>query len=50
LRVRGKGGRNIWRFNFGHSLSIKIMEVEGRTLEALSAIFEAIFRGFDQNF
>ena len=44
-RVRGKRGRSPWRFDFSHSLSIEIMEGEGRALETLSAIYG----GFNQN-
>ena len=31
-------GRSLWRFNFGYSLSTKVVEGEGGTLEALSII------------
>jgi len=38
LRIRDKGGRSLWRFNFGYSLSTKVVEGEGGTFEALSTI------------
>jgi len=45
LRAEGKGGRSLWRFNFSYSSSIKVVEGEGGTLEALSAILG----GLDQD-
>ena len=34
LRVKGKRGRDIWRFNLGYSSSLEVMEAKGRTCEA----------------
>jgi len=45
LRVRGKRGGSLWRFDFGQNPSTKVVEGEIRTLETLSTIF----RGIDQN-
>ena len=36
MKVKSKGGRSIWRFNFSYSPSTKVMEGEEGTLEALS--------------
>ena len=38
MRIKGKGGRSLWRFNFGYSPNTKVLEVEGGTLEDLLTI------------
>jgi len=43
--IEGKRSRILWGFNFGYKANVKVVESEGRTLEALSAIP----RGFDQD-
>ena len=47
-RVRGKGGKGFWRFDFGHSLGKKVVEGEEEHLKPYQQYLEDLIKIFDK--